>query len=569
MFKKIIALVLTLLMVLPILAGCSTKTTNLGGDTSEKATEAKTTIEDDGEEDTEESETETEETEGDEEDTTRTPISIDYTANTDIEFNDTTIYDHMTLEQLRDPENFEGSDIPEDRDYDGYQFNVLADDFNVDYEFCEQSDGDIIKEAVIDRQNWISEYVGIEFVISPIKAGYWAMDAFCSEIEAASGAGTPYDLGLAYSHIPPVVAAKGLSRDLAESENLNLLNTTKEYWGSGIKEEIMIGGRIFWMSDNSSWDSVRNLLCVFVNIDFFTRANPEFDQTDLYQMVNGGSWTFENMLLFIQNTYENTNDTNPDPDLKDTYGLLPGVYYYSTENWLYGAGFSLTRINARGTYEWTFDDQTFINFCDWWQATIDNNANIAKESGNEAEGFATFNEGRAMFTMAPFKIIEQQLELDFTVLPLPIYDPDVKNAYSTPILNDYGSWLIPKATKKDAFERSATVLELIAAEGNRRIAPVYFEIYLKRQNAGHDKDMQTMFNIIRNAIMFDIGFLYGSVMTYEKPSGGGYEEVFIALRRMWGTENKAFYDNVSTIWASIGPGVKTKLNNLMVDILDY
>ena len=214
----------------------------------------------------------------------------------------------------------------------------------------------------------------------------------------------------------------------------------------------MIGGRIFWMSDNSSWDSVRNLLCVFVNVGFFTRANPEFDQTDLYRMVEGGAWTFENMLLFIQNTYENTNEEKPEADRKDTYGLLPGIYYYSIENWLYGAGFSLTRINSRGTYEWTIGDQSFIDFSDWWQSTVDNNINIAKESGEVAEGLATFTEERAMFTMAPFKIIEKQLELDFTVLPLPIYDPDIKNAYSTPILNDYGSWLIPKATKKDAFE---------------------------------------------------------------------------------------------------------------------
>ena len=570
MFKKVLALVLALLMVIPMLAACGGKKAAVDDETSAKATKATTTLSDEDDEDVDDTEADEEDEEYEEDEAdTKVEISIDYTANTDIVFEDTTIYDEMTLDQLRNPENFEGSDIPESRDYGGYQFNILADDFNVDYEFCDQSDGDIVKESVIDRQYWISEYVGIEFIITPINAGYWNMDAFCAEIEAASGAGSPYDLALAYSHIPPVVAAKGLSRDLAESENLNLLKTTKEYWGSGIKEEIMIGGRIFWMSDNSSWDSVRNLLCVFVNVDFFTRANPEFDQTNLYRMVEGGAWTFENMLLFIQNAYENTNEEKPEADRKDTYGLLPGIYYYSIENWLYGAGFSLTRINSRGTYEWTIGDQSFIDFSDWWQSTVDNNINIAKESGEVAEGLATFTEERAMFTMAPFKIIEKQLELDFTVLPLPIYDPDIKNAYSTPILNDYGSWLIPKATKKDAFERSATVLELIAAEGNRRIAPVYFEIYLKRQNAGHDKDMQTMFNIIRNAIMFDIGFLYGSVLTYEKPSGGGYEEVFIALRRMWGTESNAFYSNVSTVWASISSGVTLKLKNLMVDILDY
>lgn len=561
MFKKILALVLALIMLTAVLASCNNKSVSLGDEISSKGTEAKTTKEDLDEEDDFDSEVDKED--GSEGESTREQISIDYTANTDIGFDDTTIYDELTLEQILNPENFEGSDIPDDRDYGGYEFKVLADTVNVGYEFIEQSDGDIVKDAVINRQKWIEEYVGIEFDLVEVIGGYYDMNFYASEIEAASGAGSPYDIGLAYSHIPPLVAAKGLSRDLAESENLNLYNTTKEYWGSGIKEEIMIGGRIFWMSDNSSWDSVRNLLCVFVNIEFFARANPGFDQTDLYKMVYGGSWTFDNMMLFIQNTYENTNVEDAGTDKGDTFGLQADGNGYSLENWLYGAGFSLTKINNKGTYEWTLDDQSFIDFSDWWQDILNNNENVYNKSGS----FDMFKEGRSMFAMAPFKIIENQIELDFTVLPLPIYNPDIKNNYSTPILNDYGSWLIPKATKKEAFERSATVLELIAAEGNRRIAPVYFEIYLKRQNAGHDEDMQKMFNIIRNAIVFDVGFLYGSVMLLEPVNGDIPAELFLEFRRMW--RGDANFGNISTYWARTEAAATSKLNNLMVDILDY
>ena len=556
MFKKVLSLVLALIMIMAVFVGCGKKKTNIADETSEKTTEAKTTSEKTTEaKTTMVKDDEEENTEGA---TTRPSISIDYTANTDITFDDTTIYDEMTIEQLLKPENFEGSDIPDDRDYGGYEFKVLVDEVNFRYEFLDQSDGDIVKEAVINRQKWIEEYVGIDFVFNEMYGGYGStMNDYASEIEAASGSGNPYDLALAYSHIPPIVAAKGLSKDLAESVNLNLHNTTKEYWGSGIKEEIMIGGRIFWMSDNSSWDSVRNLLCVFVNTEFFARANEGFDQTDLYAMVYGGTWTFENMLLFIQNTYENTNDADPSVDDGDTFGLLSQTYSYSLENWLYGAGFSLTKLNNRGTYEWTLADQMFIDFSDWWQSTLFDDEDIYSAGSK-----TMFGAGRAMFAMAPLKIIEDQLELDYTVLPLPIYDPNIKNEYSTPILNDYGSWLIPKALKNDSFERSATVLELIAAEGNRRIAPVYFEIYLKRQNAGHDVDMQKMFNIIRNAIVFDIGFLYGSVLTVEDTS-----ELFLQMRRLW--RGKLEFNSLTTFWATYQQTATTKLNNLMVDILDY
>ena len=63
---------------------------------------------------------------------------------------------------LLTPELFQGSDIPDDRDYGGYEFNILADTTNVNYEFIDQSDGDLIKDAVINRQQWIEEYVGLD-----------------------------------------------------------------------------------------------------------------------------------------------------------------------------------------------------------------------------------------------------------------------------------------------------------------------------------------------------------------------------------------------------------------------
>ena len=330
----------------------------------------------------------------------------------------------------------------------------------------------------------------------------------------------------------------------------------------------MVGGRIFWMSDNSSWLNMRTMLCIFVNTEFFTRINPTMDKFDLYEMVDNGVWNFENMLLLAQNSYENTNigDEKTDGvDDGDTFGLQCATHYVDLDNWLYAAGLRYTRLNNKGTYEWTLDDQTMIDFIDWWHKQIIEDDDLYKTDPNRM----MFMEGRAMFAQSELSMIEKGIEIDFTVLPMPLYDPNIKNGYSTPFSNSYSSWLIPKATKADSFERSATVLELLAAEGNRRLAPVYFEIYLKRQVAFNDEDMRRMFNIIRNSIVFDMGYLYGSVLTYEKPGDGGYEEIFIALRRVWGSNGTGAYGNMSTLWAGMKDGVTKKLNNLMVDILDY
>ena len=272
--------------------------------------------------------------------------------------------------------------------------------------------------------------------------------------------------------------------------------------------------------------------------------------------------------MLIQNAYENVNvgdDKTNGADDGDMFGLCAGECNPWLDTWLYAAGFRYTKLNSRGTYDWTLADQPVVDFIGWWHEKLSDD-DIDK---SDSVQYTMFREGRAMFALSAITMIETGIEYDFTVLPMPIYQTSIKNAYSTPFSNTYSSWLIPKATKSEAFERSATVLELLAAEGNRRLAPVYFEIYLKRQTASNDEDMRRMFNIIRNSIVFDMGYLYGSVLKYEEPSSGNLGEVFLAVRRIWTGDGTGFHSNITTVWASIGASVTTKLNNLMVDILDY
>lgn len=555
MIKKILAIVLALLMVLAVFAGCGKKKTNADDETSDGAKAETTTaaVEDEGDGDDEG---------GDDDDDEEITVAPGLDTGSQ--------YDDMSMVDLLDENNFIGADIPEDRDYGGYQFQLLADTTNVNKEFLAESDGDVVKDGVVARQEYIEQFVNITINITEAEGGYNNMEGYAAEIQNASGAGNPFDLALAYNLIPPVVAAKGLSKDLASSTNLNLKTTTKEYWGQQIKEEIMIGGRIFWMSDNSSWNNIRNMLCMYVNTALFAKNNDGATKDELYDLVYTNQWTMDALLALIQESYENTNQTEGENaagvDDFDTFGLQAAESSAWLDNWFYAAGFRYTSLNAKGTYDWTLGNAPEVNFINWWHEKLAD-GNIDKTDGAQ---YRMFKDERAMFSLSTVGMTEQKLEFDFTVLPLPFYNKDIKEGYSTPFSNTYSSWLIPKAANTEAFERSATVLELLAAEANRRLAPRYFEVQLKRSVGANDPDMQKMFNIIRNSIVFDLGYLYGSSLTVEDlNSPGSYLEVFINLRRIWAGTGTSNYSNVTTVWQKIGPGATTKLNNLMVDILDY
>ena len=330
----------------------------------------------------------------------------------------------------------------------------------------------------------------------------------------------------------------------------------------------MIGGRIFWMSDNSSWNNIRNMLCMYVDLTYFSTINTDYTKEDLYTLVDNGTWTFEALLALIQDSYQNTStgtDETDGVDDGDMFGLQAAEGSAWLDNWVYAAGYRYTKLNSRGTYDWTLGDQPMIDFITWWHEKLADD-DIDKQDTTQ---YKMFKEGRAMFALSTVGMVEQGLENEYTVLPLPLYKSSVKNTYSTPFSNTYTSWLIPKAAKTEAFERSSTVLESLAGEANRYIAPAYFEVYLKRQQGATDENMRRMFNLIRNCITFDLGYLYGSSLTVENLGSDGYSEVFIAIRRLWAGDGSGAYSNINTVWAGIKNTATTKLNNLMVDILDY
>lgn len=127
--------------------------------------------------------------------------------------------------------------------------------------------------------------------------------------------------------------------------------------------------------------------------------------------------------------------------------------------------------------------------------------------------------------------------------------------------------MIPKGVKKEGFERSSAVLELLAAKAHRYIAPLYFEFYIKRQYVAGDVELQKMFNIIRMSVVFDMGALYSNSLTVETLSD--YVSPSLALRKVWSGDGTGDYADIETAWAMLESGATAKLDAIMSDLLDY
>ena len=548
MFNKAISLLLCILMLINIFASCE-RSSSIDTIDNETSTEATTTAS-----------------------TTDTETLPDTETETELESESESVPITIT-----DPPHFPGHypdypshDIPDDRDYGGYEFIILADSTVSDNEFIEEADGDLITDTIITRQEYTEEFLNVNLNIVVIDGGYRNAEKYAAEISAASGAGCPYDLALAHNLIPPVLAAKGLCRDLAESTDLHLYQTDKPYWGKNILQEIAIGGRIFWTSDNASLNNIRNMLCIFTNIEYFERINERFVEYDLYSMVYNGLWTMENMLVLAQNAYKNVSDEVegvPVADDLDAYGIQASSSKDWLDTWFYAAGFKYTKLNANGVYEWTLNGTAETEFISWWQSKLNDN-DIYKQDGTTHK---MFKENRAMFALSNLGMTEE-VEVNFTVLPLPLYNAKVKDSYSTPLSDGYSSWLIPRAARTEAFHRASTVIEVMASESNRRVAPAYLEAYKRRTNSSYSNgdDMRKMFNTIRSSVVFDLGYLYGDTLSVEYIGIPNDEStVYFAIRNIWSGNGTGDYSDIETVWPKIKNTATTKLNDLMTELTEY
>jgi len=473
---------------------------------------------------------------------------------------DSSIYDDMNIEELLNPNKFQGSDIYSSIDYNNYNFKILLDNTNSNKEFILESDGELIKDSLINRQEYVEEYLGISFAFTETLGGYSNMEFFALEIEIANQVGYSYDLALAYNLIGAVVAAKGLSKNLADSMTLNPFYTQKEYWSKDFIRTARIGSKIFWITDMSSWNTISNMLCIYVNETYFKDVNTRMDKYDLYDLVDNKQWTMENMLILAQGAYDDTN-MDKRVDDGDSFGLQAAEYASSLDLWINAAGFKLVEANAHGQRSWMFDNKDTKEFIDWWQSKLKNDA---VDNGNNSN-VNMFKQSRAMFSCCNVAMVESQgIEFNYTVLPMPMYTASIKDGYSTPLTNSYTSYMIPSGLNSTEFERSANVLDLLAAEGNRRLAPTYFEIFLKRMTAADDPDMQRMFNIIRSSVVFDFGMICGSALTVNNLTGSGESEVFIMLRRVW--SGYSVYTDIDYVWSEINSTATSKLNNFVTSL---
>lgn len=394
----------------------------------------------------------------------------------------------------------EGYD-PEGRKYDGYTYRILRYDSEKQGGwvgrpndiFNEDHTAGILEEAVYRRNKLVEEQLGVTIEL------FTSHKTFVDDVgKSAADPSAAYDLLLPRLNDVAKLLTNDYIRDWKELE----LDTTYSWWDKNSIDTFTMAGRVFAMSSDLTFVDKLSSLAVIVN-----QANAEKLQLQsLIPLVQKHEWTVDKMLEFAN--YATTEISG----VKGLYTQNDNSYYF-----LHSAGIETVTIE---------DDKLVCNLNNDRAITVLQKAYAAlnaeycrnrqydngktTSTSDFVQGFVQ-QEGGGLFML---RSVESFYEIvkhttDYVVLPMPIYDDNVKEYCSS--VNGYTAvaLCLPKTCSRDTDDRTTDVIQLLSMYSNREVMPKLYNVVLGTRFAG-SADNSEMLRLIFSNRLYDRGLYWSA-----------------------------------------------------------
>jgi len=216
------------------------------------------------------------------------------------------------------PVTTEYPEMPEDMDFDGYEFVMLmsglsVNDFN---DFASDNAGfAVVNEAIFDRNSRVEDM--FKCTITNVKelAASWGNGPGFKRMRDDYVAGeSSYDICAVGTFDAPQVALNGYAYDLNEMPYIDL---TRGWWDQQANKDLCVGGKMYYTTGDIS--VVDNLAthCIL-----FSKSIAEEKQiTDIYELVENKKWTYDKFEEYVRMVSNNLNGDDK-MDENDRFGVL-------------------------------------------------------------------------------------------------------------------------------------------------------------------------------------------------------------------------------------------------------
>jgi len=425
-------------------------------------------------------------------------------------------------------------DVPDDKDYGGYEFNIIANDkawnehwYSRDI-YVESENGDTIDDAVYYRNRAIEEKYNIT-----IKGIFSANQLGDSRKSIKAGDNTYDVLSIPLQGSTSALAQEGMLLDLKKVPYIDL---EKPWWDQRANRQLSIGNKLLYsISDLLIID--KDALFIFL---FSKDIIREQGFEDPYQLVRDGKWTVDKMWDMAKAV---TQDLNGDGvmDDSDKYGLITQTH--TIHGNVVGCGhFIITKDNDDIPVLNIADPVIFASFEKWINIMNDRvNTIVAQDWQNKYTGYAIWDqqldmliEKRALWLYTGMNRVTmlREAECNFGILPDPKHDESQSEYHNAVYAGCTTAVSIP-ITAPDV-ERTGMILEALTAESYYTLRPAYYDISLKSKLMRDDESGE-MLDLIFATRCYDLGQVY---------NWGGVFDMFADLAYKKSTDFISAYEKI-------------------------
>ena len=375
-------------------------------------------------------------------------------------------------------------------DCEGYTLRFATyTDNNGEYFYVEESDGDVVNDAVYESTSAVMENYNANIELVFYGASYNDVKTFTeTSVQAGDDA---FDLVHGHDCTMWQMSLGGLFKNIRE---LKYQNFDKPWWPLYANDAYEINGKQYIFSSYISYQSLAWARALFIN----KTIAEEFSLDIPYETVKNGDWTLDEFLKMAKSVYRDLNGNNIQ-DEEDIYGFVGYKKLY---------GFQSAFVNCYsegddGKVSIDYDRERFVDVVERMNQLM-NGGEGGYLTGDEPDS-KMFSDGKALFFYNTLDTLSQEAmresDIDYGILPVPKYDSEQEN-YITPSFDC--QFAIP-VTVSDP-DTISLLVEALSASGYNNVRDVYFETALSTKYT-RDEGSIEMLNIIGDTLTVDLSYL--------------------------------------------------------------
>ena len=371
------------------------------------------------------------------------------------------------------------------------------------YVNVEDSTGDIVEDAIIERNAELQERLGVVIECLP-PAGYLELTGRVAN--AVDSGSDDYDVVIGYCSADIGMAQQGF---LINMNNLNYVNFKAPYWGQEYMKAMTYKGTTFWATGDINLTYTSFSYAFLVNSKRWKDLYPD---ENIYKIVNDREWTIETLTEFAEGATAEL-DGNDKLDKEDRWGFAMQDGHYEMAMAM-ACGIEYSQVDQNGDVHITLESEETETIYEilhelFFEAE---NATLMMDLHEYDDGARKmFTEDRLLFFNMTIVVLEnsevRNMKSDYMVIPMPMMD-DAQDDYYNMLQDGVAIYAVPTTASAAKYDAIGATLEAMASMSVQQVLPVYYDNALKFKYS-RDEESGKMIDLIHDTVRADFAFVWG------------------------------------------------------------